>query len=118
MREVQTSLVPLSPANAVVAGDGREHPAGLARVQGATGPSAEGGGGCDSEVGWGGLFHLQGLTQLKVLVLSNAQATDSWLVPLRGLTNLQELYLNRNTKFTDEGCDELQKTLPNLIIVR
>jgi len=71
----------------------------------------------DTQVTDAGLVHLKGLTQLETLHLSNTPVTDAGLVRLRQLTNLQQLFLN-GTQVTDKGCDELQKALPNLKIIR
>ena len=54
-----------------------------------------------------GLAHLQGLTQLRVLTLNYTQVTNAGLVHLRGLTQLKELCLVR-TRVTDAGLVHLQ----------
>ena len=51
------------------------------------------------------------------LDLFDAQVTDAGLVHLKGLTQLQELYLV-DTKVTDEGVKKLQQALPNCKIRR
>jgi hypothetical protein len=61
------------------------------------------------------LVHLQGLTELQVLVLSGTQITDAALVELQGLTQLEDLFV-AHTQVTKKGCQELQKALPNLRI--
>ena len=45
------------------------------------------------------------------LSLCNTKITDAGLVHLRGLTNLQKLYLG-NTKVTEAGVENLRKALP------
>ena len=57
------------------------------------------------------LVHLKGLTNLQDLNLPS-QITDAGLVHLKGMTGLQTLYL-RGTKVTDAGVADLQKALPN-----
>ena len=59
-----------------------------------------------------GLVHLKGLTNLQTLYLYRTKVTDAGLVHLKGLTNLQFLSLY-NTKVTDEGVKKLQTALPN-----
>ena len=46
------------------------------------------------------------------VVLSGTDVTDSELVHLKDLTQLEHLYLN-NTQVTDAGVAELQRALPN-----
>lgn len=53
-----------------------------------------------------GLAHLQGLTELRRLSLTNANVTDAGLVYLKGLTHLQSLNLD-GTKVTDAGIARL-----------
>ena len=58
-------------------------------------------------------MHLKGLTNLEYLYLEGCRdITDAGLVHLKGLTNLQELDLE-DTQATDAGIAELQKALPN-----
>lgn len=96
---------------------------------------------CNTKVSNAGLIHLQALTQLRKLFLGKTQITDVGLIHLEGLSQLEELDLNNTqvtdaglsflaglnrlqwlqlgiTPVTDAGCDELQKALPNLEIVR
>jgi Leucine rich repeat len=64
-----------------------------------------------------GLVNLQGLTNLKMLTVSLNRITDAGLAHLRGLPELKELDVG-GTQVTDESCQELQKALPKLKIVR
>ncbi|MCE9544224.1 MAG: leucine-rich repeat domain-containing protein [Planctomycetia bacterium] len=59
------------------------------------------------------LGHLENLTALKKVVLSNTQITDAGLQHLNGLAALQYLYLD-NTQITDAGL----KNLKNLTALR
>ena len=59
-----------------------------------------------------GLIHLKGLDNLQKLDLGGTQITDAGLVHLVGLTKLESLDLSR-TKITDAGIAELQQALPN-----
>ena len=59
------------------------------------------------------MIHLKDLTNLKRLVLSNAQVTDDGLTHLKGLTNLLDLYLGGNA-VTDARVAELRSGLPKL----
>jgi hypothetical protein len=59
-----------------------------------------------------GLAHLKGLTNLQSLFLWGANVTDAGLEHLKGLTNLQSLNLS-HTKITDAGLEHL-KGLTNL----
>ena len=65
----------------------------------------------DTKVTDAGLVHLKGLTQLEWLWLSHTQVTDAGLVHLKGMTNLQRLGLPR--QITDAGLTELQQALPD-----
>jgi len=56
--------------------------------------------------------HLKGLPQLQGLYLNSTLVTDAGLEHLKGLTELQCLYLI-GTKVTDEGVKKLQQALPN-----
>ncbi len=65
-----------------------------------------------------GLAHLKGLTELEKLWLdNNTRLTDAGLVHLNGLTNLKMLSL-RNTRVTVAGVAELRRALPQLRIRR
>ena len=66
-------------------------------------------------MGWS--HALKGLTNLKVLALSNSQVSDAGLEHLKGLKNLEVLTLH-NTQVTDAGVADLQQALPQLRIVR
>ncbi|HAA70544.1 MAG TPA: hypothetical protein DCE55_15515 [Planctomycetaceae bacterium] len=91
-------------------------------------------------IGDDGLAHVSGINRLQVLVLTSTRITDRGLIHLAGLSRLQELYLS-NTQITDAGLEhfeqlselrklridgtrvtksgvaELQKALPDCIIV-
>ena len=91
-------------------------------------------------IGDDGLAHVSGINRLQVLVLTSTRITDRGLMHLAGLSRLQELYLS-NTQITDaglayfeqlselrkllidgtrvtkSGVAELQKALPDCIIV-
>ena len=64
-----------------------------------------------------GVEHLKGLNQLETLWLNNTQVTDAGLERLKGLAQLQWLSLN-STKVTDEGVKKLRQALPNCQIAR
>ena len=59
-----------------------------------------------------GLVNLKGLKQLQFLYLSKTQVTDAGLVNLKEMKQLQTLFLN-DTQVTDTGVAELKKSLPN-----
>ncbi|HEY3963828.1 MAG TPA: leucine-rich repeat domain-containing protein, partial [Planctomycetaceae bacterium] len=59
-----------------------------------------------------GLECLKGITNLRILCLSNTRVTDAGLIHLSGLTKLRRLDLSF-TKVTDAGIVHLTK-LPNL----
>jgi predicted Zn finger-like uncharacterized protein len=59
-----------------------------------------------------GLVHLNGLTSLETLYLSDTQVTDAGLEHLKDLTSLNTLFLN-NTQITDGGLVHLTG-LPSL----
>jgi Leucine-rich repeat (LRR) protein len=52
------------------------------------------------------LEHLKGLTELEILFLEDTKVTDDGLVYLKGLTDLEALELSR-TKVTDKGLEHL-----------
>ncbi len=58
---------------------------------------------------------LAGLTQLAYLTLNDNQLTDA--SPLMTLKKLKRLNLNNNSELTKVQIDELQKALPNCIII-
>jgi len=62
-----------------------------------------------------GLAQLTGLTGLRVLSLDATQVTDTGLARLKGLTELQVLGL-RGTHVSDVGVQELQKSLPKVMV--
>ena len=62
-----------------------------------------------------GLEHLKGLTNLQTLYLSGTKVTDAGMEHLKGLTELQVLYLS-GTQVTDAGLEHL-KGLTNLRIL-
>ena len=66
-----------------------------------------------------GLTHLANLTQLQKLSLERTQITDTGLVGhISGLTQLRDLWLNKNPKITDAGVKRLQQALRNCGIRR
>jgi hypothetical protein len=71
----------------------------------------------ETQVNDAGLKELAGMKQLKTLDLSYTQVTDAGLNELAGLTQLRSLNL-ANTQVTDAGVQELQKTLPQVRIIR
>ena len=64
-----------------------------------------------------GLVHLRAITSLSRLDLVGTHVTDAGIVRLKGLTKLKLLALSY-TEVTDAGVKDLQRALPNLIIVR
>ena len=63
------------------------------------------------------LVHVRGLSDLEILSLPYTQVTDAGLVHLKGLSQLQKLSL-RYTQVTDAGVTELKKALPGLHVMR
>ena len=63
-----------------------------------------------------GLGHLAGLSKLQELYLSNTQITDTGLTHFKHLSELRKLLLD-GTHVTKSGVAELQKALPDCIIV-
>lgn len=63
-----------------------------------------------------GLGHLAGLSKLQELYLSNTQITDAGLTHFQHLSELRKLLLD-GTHVTKSGVAELQKSLPDCIIV-
>ena len=64
-----------------------------------------------------GLAHLKGLTELQILNLGpNLDVTDTGLANLKGLDKLDTLDLSL-TKVTDAGVKDIQKSLPNCVII-
>ena len=61
----------------------------------------------DTPITDAGLVHIQGLTWLDSLYLDGTQVTDAGLRQLQRLTSLQGLYLS-DTQVTDAGLDQLQ----------
>ncbi len=59
---------------------------------------------------------LAGLTKLEVLHLDGTHVTDAALAKLKSLRSLKELHLD--SRVGDAGVLELQKSLPNLVMVR
>ncbi len=53
--------------------------------------------------------------RLRELSLARTQVTDSGLTHLRGLRELETLWLD-NTQVTDTGINELKKALPNVYV--
>ncbi len=62
----------------------------------------------NSRIADAGLEHLKGLPQLQGLFLSNTQVGDAGLEHLKGLTRLQVLYLD-DTKVSDAGLEHLKE---------
>ena len=62
----------------------------------------------------------QGLKVLRAVPnnIRETQITDAGLKELYALKDLKTLYVENNDQITDEGCDELQKQLPNVDISR
>jgi Leucine-rich repeat (LRR) protein len=71
----------------------------------------------DTKVTDAGLRHLNGLTNLRSLNLSNTQVTNAGLEYLNGLSNLRDLDL-RTANVTEEGAKKLQQALPNCKKIR
>jgi hypothetical protein len=65
----------------------------------------------------GGLAHLKGLARLDTLSLTGTRVTDAGLKHLRGLSRLHRLYVG-GTRVSDQGVADLQKALPEVVIVR
>ena len=65
----------------------------------------------DSKATDSSLVHLSGLTNLQKLNLTETQVTDAGLVHLKGLTNLQTLTLHK-TPVTPTGVKDIQSALP------
>ena len=61
-------------------------------------------------------LHLEDLTELELLELSGTHVSDAGLVHLQGLKKLHWVNL-RGTRVTQQGVSELQKALPNTMIV-
>jgi hypothetical protein len=64
-----------------------------------------------------GLEHLRGLAQLQNVYLNSILVTDAGLEHLKGLAQLQELYLT-GSHVTDDGVMKLQKSLPKCHVCR
>jgi hypothetical protein len=65
----------------------------------------------ETEVTDGGLIHLKGLTNLRLLDLMGTKVSDAGMAHLKALTHLTDLNL-MDTKVTDVGVAEIQKALP------
>ncbi len=63
-----------------------------------------------------GLEHLKGLTQLEVLYLDDTQITDAGLEHIKGLTQLELLNLQVTNQITDEGVKKFHQALPKCSI--
>ena len=61
----------------------------------------------NSRIGDAGLEHLKGLTQLQVLWLNGTKVSDAGLERLKGLPQLEGLYLS-TTKVSDAGLEHLK----------
>jgi Leucine-rich repeat (LRR) protein len=64
-----------------------------------------------------GLEYAKDLDSLSYLSLEGTQITDSGLEHLKGMTNLRILEL-KGTRVTDAGVAELEKALPDLMVLR
>ena len=62
------------------------------------------------------LSHIIGLTNLKGLGLYQTQVSDAGLQSLKGLSQLDSLWLSDNSLITDKGVRELQRALPGIQI--
>ena len=65
----------------------------------------------------GGKVRLNSEAKVVAIKLNSPQMTDDGLEHLKGLTNLKLLFLEE-TKVTDAGVAELQKSLPDCKIQR
>jgi hypothetical protein len=70
----------------------------------------------ESRITDAGLIHIQNLTDLENLELTNTRVTDAAVQYLRRLTKLKYLDL-QGTLVTADGIHELQKSLPNATII-
>jgi len=67
----------------------------------------------NTQIGDAGLAHLTGLTALTELDLTNTQITDAGLRYLTQLTNLETLTLKRTLEtVTSAGVDDLRQSMP------
>ena len=66
-----------------------------------------------TEIDDAGLVHIDGLSNLQELYISETKVTDRGLVNLRGLPKLWKLVAEK-TGVTEAGCRELQHALPDL----
>jgi hypothetical protein len=64
-----------------------------------------------------GMSHLKGLSNLQRLILSGPAMTDTSLAQLTTLSRLRRLELI-HTRVTEAGAQQLQKSLPALLIIR
>ena len=71
---------------------------------------------CNTQVTDAHLEHIKGLSELQTLWLSNTQISNRGIKPLKELTQLEELFLD-DTQVSDEGINELNEALPNCGIV-
>jgi Leucine-rich repeat (LRR) protein len=62
-------------------------------------------------------MELKDLTQLQKLFISYTNITDASVPTIKGLTNLNTLYM-QGTKISNEGVQEITAALPNCRIVR
>jgi hypothetical protein len=65
-----------------------------------------------------GLKYVSSFSGLETLSLENTRVTDAGLRHLRGLRNLQRLYLGANSSVSDAGAADLQARLPHVAIAR
>jgi hypothetical protein len=62
------------------------------------------------------LSHIKGFTDLRTVSLVNSQITDAGLKQLKSLRQLERLVLNGNGNLTEDGKQELRRSLPQLDI--
>jgi len=62
------------------------------------------------------LSHIKGFTDLRTVSLVNSQVTDTGLKQLKSLRQLERLVLGGNGNLTEDGKQELRRSLPQLVI--
>lgn len=71
----------------------------------------------DTQITDAGLAHLQELTELEHLDLGGTRVSDAGLARIRGLQKLKHLDL-ANTRVTNAGVADLQRALPDVVVIR